>query len=153
MDKFWAVRRLSLIAAGVVAFVVIALLVGRWLTTESRERGAVLALIVAEVRGDANAMLARLAPACRADASCADAARSDAERLRRAGQPKIIAYDSKTGYALGGATGITRVAWTIVGQGLPVVQCVTVHRGGSVISGRTVELLRIGAPIGNEATC
>jgi hypothetical protein len=142
-----------LIAAGVVAFVAIALLVGRWLSTESRERSAVLTALVAQARGDGNGLLADLAPSCRRDARCAATARADAQRLKRPGKPKIIAYDSKTSYALGSATGVTRVAWTIVGRGLPVVQCVLVRRGGSVISGRTITLLRISAPIGNEATC
>jgi len=94
-----------------------------------------------------------MAPACRADARCSALVRADAAKLRRPGAPKIIAYDSKTAYALGAATGVTRVAWTIVDHGLPVVQCVLVHRGGSAISGRTVSLLRISAPIGNQATC
>jgi hypothetical protein len=148
-----AVRRPMLISAGIVVFVIVAVFVGRWLQTESRERSAVLTLLDAEARGDARAMLDQLAPSCRADPRCAATVGVAARRARRAGSPKIIAYDSKTAYALGAATGVTRVAWTIVDRGLPVVQCVVVHRGGSVISGRTVSLLRISAPIGNESTC
>ena len=146
-------RRIVVLAVAVVAFIGISFLVARWLTTESRERDRVLKLLQAQAAGDANAMLDRLAPSCRADAHCRATAESDAAKLRRPGKVKIIAYDSKTSYALGGATGRTRVAWTIVGRGLPVVQCVTVHRGGSVIAGRTVTLLAISAPIGNESTC
>jgi len=148
-----AVRRPMLITAGIVAFLVVVVFVGRWLQTESRERDAVLTVLDAEARGDARAMLGLLAPSCRADPRCVATAQLAARRARRPGSPKIIAYDSKTAYALGAATGVTRVAWTIVDHGLPVVQCVLVHRGGSAISGRTVSLLRISAPIGNQATC
>src|SRR4051794_27128152 len=119
-------RRLLLIAVGGALFIAVSLLIGRWLTTESRERDQVVGLLQAETRGDASALLARLAPSCRADPRCRATAEANAQRLRRPGSPKIIAYDSKTSYALGSATGITRVAWTIVGHGLPVVQCVVV---------------------------
>jgi hypothetical protein len=98
-------------------------------------------------------MLSLLDGSCRRDPACAKTVRANAAKLTRAGEPKIIAYDSKTAYALGDETGQTRVAWTVIDKGLPVVQCVTVHRGGSVITGRTVTLLRISAPIGNEASC
>jgi hypothetical protein len=33
------------------------------------------------------------------------------------------------------------------------VQCVLVHRGGSALGGRSVSLLAISTPIGNESTC
>ncbi|MDX6641217.1 MAG: hypothetical protein QOF12_2228 [Solirubrobacteraceae bacterium] len=146
-------RRTLLIAVGTLVFLAIALLVGRYLSTESRERAAVDRVLNAQARGDAAGMLAALDGSCRADPHCRATVVADARRLRRPGTPKIIAYDSKTSYVLGAATGTTRVAWTIVGRGLPVVQCVVVHRGGSVIAGRTVRLLRISAPIGNESTC
>jgi hypothetical protein len=35
----------------------------------------------------------------------------------------------------------------------PVVQCVEVRRSGSVLSGITVALLSLSAPISNEADC
>jgi hypothetical protein len=147
------VRRVVLITVGVLAFAAISVLVARYLTTESRERGAVSRLLDAQARGDAPGMLAELAGSCRADPRCRATVAADAQRLRRPGSPKIISYTSKTAYALGAATGVTRVAWTIVGKGLPVVQCVDVRRGGSALAGRTVTLLRISAPIGNESTC
>lgn len=146
-------RRIVLIGAGIVVFLAVSAVVARYLTTESRERNAVLKLLQAQARGDANAMLGLLAPSCRASAGCRATVQGDARRLERPGKVKIIAYDSKTSYVLGSATGRTRVAWTIVDRGLPVVQCVTVHRGGSAIAGRTVTLLAVSAPIGNEATC
>ena len=145
--------RLTLIGVGVLAFLAVSVLVGRWLTTESRERDAVHRLLSAQARGDAASMLRELAPGCRSDARCRATVSADARRLRRPGSVKIIAYDSKTSYALGGATGLTRVAWTVVGHGLPVVQCVLVRRSGTAIAGRGVTLLRISAPIGNESSC
>jgi hypothetical protein len=147
------VRRTVWIAAAVLVVAVGGFLLARYLTTENRERNAIIALLRAQAKGDADAMLRRLDPACRRDAQCVATVRSDAAKLKRAGDPKIINLDSKTAYALGAATGQTRVAWTVIDGSLPVVQCVTVHRGGSAIAGRTVTLLRISAPIGNEATC
>jgi hypothetical protein len=147
------VPRIVPIVLGVVVFVAISALVARWLTTEGRERDAVHRLLSAQARGDAGAMLRDLAPACRMDARCRATVAADARRLRRPGSVKIIAYDSKTSYALGSATGLTRVAWTVIDGGLPVVQCVLVRRTGTAIAGRGVTLLRISAPIGNESSC
>jgi hypothetical protein len=147
------VRRRVLIALGIVLFAAVALVVARYLTTEGRERGAIEDLLVAQAAGDPGRMLDQLDPACRADARCRATVEADAQKLRRAGAPKIISYTSKTAYALGSATGMTRVAWTVIDEGLPVVQCVEVHRGGSAVAGRSVTLLRISAPIGNEASC
>ena len=147
-------RRTLLIAVAVLAFLAISLLLARWLTTENSERSAIHDLLVAQVAGDAEAMLDALDPACREDAACAREAATNAERLERPGEPKILSLRSDTAYALGEATGATRVAWAITDDdGLPVVQCVEVRREGSAIAGRTVTLLRISAPIGNEASC
>jgi hypothetical protein len=88
-------------------------------------------------------------PRCRCRATVA----ANARRLRRPGEVKIIAYNSDTAYALGSATGRTRVAWTVLDGGLPVVQCVTVHRGGWALAGRSITLLRVSAPIGNTSSC
>jgi hypothetical protein len=144
-------RRLAVVAAA-VAFLLVTLLVARWLTTEGRERDAVTDLLRAQARGDAEAMLRRL-DGCRADARCVATVRADARRLRRPGRLEILSYDSATAYALGDSTGPTRVAWRVVGRGLPVVQCVDVSRGGTVLAGRSVTLRRLSAPIGLESPC
>lgn len=146
-------RRRVLIAAGAVVFLAISLVFARWLTTEGSERNAINDLLVAQARGDAPAMLDVLADGCRADNGCRAEVEANAVRLRREGSPKIISLRSGTSYAFGEATGLTRVAWTVIDGGLPVVQCVEVHRGGSALAGRTVTLRRISAPIGNEASC
>jgi hypothetical protein len=143
-------RAKLLIAVGVVAFLAISFVLARYLTTENRERDAVYALLKDQARGDAPAMLARL-DGC--DARCRAAVQSDARRLKRPGEVKILAYDSSTSYALGGASGPTRVAWTIINRQLPVVQCVEVRRGGNVLTGATISLRRLSVPIDRQGTC
>lgn len=146
-------RRRVVIAAGIVVFLAISLVIARFLATEGRERSAIVDLIAAQADGDADAMLDALGEACRSDQGCRATVQDNARRLRRSGDPKILSLMSETAYAFGEETGTTRVAWTVVDEGLPVVQCVEVHRGGSALAGRTVTLLRISAPIGNETSC
>jgi hypothetical protein len=139
-----------LIAVGVVAFLAISFVLARYLTTENRERDAVYALLRDQARGDAQAMLERL-DGC--DARCRANVEANARRLKRAGEVKILAYSSSTSYALGGASGPTRVAWTIINRQLPVVQCVEVVRGGNVLTGATISLRRLSVPIDRQGTC
>jgi hypothetical protein len=146
------VRRRLVIALAVVAFLVITLFLARWLTAEGRERDQVVALLRAQARGDARAMLAQLDD-CAAEERCAALQRANARRLRRPGKVEILAYDSATAYALGRARGPTRVAWQVEGRGLPVVQCVEVQRAGSAFGGRTITLRRLSAPIGRQSGC
>jgi hypothetical protein len=143
---------IPLVAASVVVFLAISLELARYLNTESQERGAVFAVLQAQARGDANAMLARL-DGCAKDPACAAIQRRNAQRLRRAGDVKILAYDSKTAYALGAKRGLTRVAWTVIDRGLPVVQCVDVDRRGTVLTGRAISLHRLSPPIDRQAAC
>jgi hypothetical protein len=143
-------RAKLLIAVGVVAFLAISFVLARYLLTENRERDAVLALLEDQARGDARAMLARLDDC---DARCRAAVQSNARRLKRPGDVKILAYNSSTSYALGGASGPTRVAWTIINRQLPVVQCVEVVRGGNVLTGATISLRRLSVPIDRQGTC
>jgi hypothetical protein len=143
---------IPLVAAGVLVFAAVSLLLARYLNTEGQERGAVFALLKAQARGDAGGMLGRL-DGCARDPRCVATARSDAQRLKRPGEVKILAYDSKTAYALGSARGPTRVAWTVVDRGLPVVQCVDVERTGTVLAGRAIKLRRLGPPIDRQGSC
>ena len=137
----------------VLLFLLISGALARFLSTENVERDADLALIEAQARGDVGAML-RLLPGCSRHPGCVSAARLNAAnpRLRRAGAVKILSLESATAYALTGATGRTRLAWTVIGK-LPVVQCVGVRRSGSFVTGITVTLLSLSAPIENEAGC
>jgi hypothetical protein len=135
----------------IVALVAVGL--ARWLSVENAERSDDLALVQAEARGDAAAMFAKLS-GCRATRACAAAVLADAANpeLRRAGAVKILALTSPTAYSVGGATGRTRIAWTVIGS-LPVVQCITVRRTGNPLTGVQIHLLGISAPIAGEADC
>jgi hypothetical protein len=138
-----------LIGAGVLAFLAISLLVGRWLNTDSVERGLVVELLRAQARGDAPAMLERVH--C-ADAGCVRQVRANARRLRARGELKIVLYQSGTAHALSSRTKPARVVWITPGR-LTTVQCVLVRRKGSAITGPSVTLLRVSAPIGRESSC
>lgn len=132
-------------------FLVISGLLARFLSVENAERDRDLEVLQAQANGDAAAMLAKLS-GCSASASCAATVRENATRLRRSGAVKILSLKSATAYSLTGATGKTRIAWTVIGL-LPVVQCVEVRRTGNPISGIHVSLLSLSAPIPNEADC
>jgi hypothetical protein len=143
---------LALAGAGLVVFLAISFVLARWLSAENAERDAVFAVLTAQARGDARGMLARL-DGCAGDRACVADVRRNAARLRRAGEVKILAYDSATSYALGAAHGPTRVAWTVIDRGVPVVQCVDVDRSGSVLTGRTITLRRVSLPIDRQGSC
>lgn len=134
-----------------VLFLFISGLLARFLSVENVERDADLALVQAETAGDAQRLVDRLA-GCRRQPACVALARANAARLRRAGSPKILTLGSPTAYSLTGAQGKTRLAWSVIGQ-RPVVQCLLVRRSGNFITGITVTLLAISAPIDNEGVC
>ena len=147
-------RRLRLLlGAGTVLVLLVGVLLARFLSVENTERDADLALIQAQARGDVAGMLSRL-HGCAQKPACVAAVRANAvnPRLLRSGAVKILSLESPTAYALTGATGRTRVAWTVIGK-LPVVQCVGVRRGGNPLSGITVTLLTLSTPIPNESGC
>jgi hypothetical protein len=137
---------------GALVFAAVSLLLARYLNTEGQERGAVFALLQAQARGDAGAMLKRL-DGCGPDPRCVATTRANARRLKRPGEVKILAYDSETAYALGSKRGPTRVAWTVIDRGLPIVQCVDVERAGTVLAGRAIRLRRLSPPIDRQGTC
>jgi hypothetical protein len=143
--------KIVLIALGLLLFLALSALLARWLSVENAERDKDAALLQAQATGDVPAMLAQL-DGCRRRPSCVATVREDATRLRRPGAVKILALKSSTAYSLTGASGATRLAWTVIGR-LPVVQCVQVRRSGNALTGITVALLSLSAPIPNEADC
>ncbi|HEX3432482.1 MAG TPA: hypothetical protein VHT25_00295 [Solirubrobacteraceae bacterium] len=145
------VKRIALIALGVLLFLAISVALARFLSVENVERDDEAALLTAQARGEPEAMLARLS-GCRERASCVTTVRANAERLRRAGEPKILSLKSSTAYSLVGATGRTRLAWTVIGRS-PVVQCVDVRRTGNALTGIHIHLLALSTPIPNSADC
>jgi hypothetical protein len=148
-----ALKRPVLISIAVVLFLAISGLLARFLSVENVERDDDLALIQAQARGDVGGMLARLR-GCRESPPCLASVRENASnpRLRRAGAVKILSLKSSTAYSATGATGKTRLAWTVIGE-LPVVQCIEVRRTGNPLKGITVTLVSLSAPIPNEADC
>jgi hypothetical protein len=146
-------RRIAVLCVVVVVFLALSALLARWLQVENTERDDDIALIESEIRGDAQGMVDQLS-GCRAESSCVALAKRNAAnpRLRREGEVKILQLQSPTAYSLGGATGKTRLAWTVIGK-LPVVQCVDVRRTGNAIGGVHVRLIGLSAPIQNEADC
>jgi hypothetical protein len=147
------VRRRLLVALGVIVFLALSALLARFLTSDNLEREEDVALIEAEAKGDAAGMIAKLS-GCRENASCVALQHKNASnpRLRRTGEVKVLSLTSATANSPTGATGKTRLAWTVLGQ-LPVVQCIEVKRSGNALTGVDVELLNLSAPINNEADC
>jgi hypothetical protein len=136
---------------GLVLFIAISGELARFLSAEGVERDDVSALLQAQARGRVNAMLDKLS-GCRERPSCVATLRANASKLRGPGQPKILSLKSPTAYSLTGATGTTRLAWTVIGKP-PVVQCVDVRRTGNVLTGIKIELLTLSAPISNSGDC
>ena len=138
---------------GVLLFLAISAGLARFLTTDNLEREDDVALIEAEAKGDASAMIAKLS-GCRENPSCVATVKQNAgdPRLRRPGSVKILSLSAATANSPTSETGKTRLAWTILGK-LPVVQCVTVKRTGNALTGTKVALLALSRPINNEADC
>jgi hypothetical protein len=142
-----------LLAAGVLVVLVLSGLLARYLTVENLERDDEERLVQAEARGNVTGMLDQLT-GCRRSRSCVAAVTADASdpRVRRSGAVKIIQLESPTAGSLTGATGRTRLAWTVIGTS-PVVQCVDVRRTGNFLTGIHVQLLGLSAPISGEGKC
>lgn len=138
-------------ALGLVLFLAISALLARFLSTENVERDDLLALLQAEASGNEEGMLSQLS-GCRMSPTCVASVKTNAAAVRRSGSVKIISLTSHTAYSLTGATGPTRVAWTVIGH-LPTVQCVKVKRTGNFFAGVSVALLSLSAPIPNEGDC
>ena len=142
---FWLV-------ATFVAFLFLGLsfLLARGLTGSSTERGKVLALIEAQARGDADAVLADL-PACRAEAACAETTRRTTEELARPGEVEILTYAPSAGSRSPAAR--ARRGW----RGAPASRCPSCSACACAATGRSPAAAsscwRSPRPIGLEAPC
>jgi hypothetical protein len=146
-------RLIALIAAGLVLFVAVSALLARVWSGDSAEQSAVTALLRAEARGDAAAMIKTI-KGCAASAACQAAVTADAAALKRPGQVSILQYTPSTGFSFGSTLGTARVAWEVVDATRPIVQCVRVRRAGNAVSGITIELLAISARLKHsDADC
>jgi hypothetical protein len=144
-------KRLILIAFGTIVFLAISGLLARWLSTENAERNAIYTLLRAQARGDADAMADRIS-GCAARPPCQKQMRDLATKLRRPGPVKILNLQSQTSHSLTGATGLTRVAWKAPDR-LAVVQCILVRRKGNPVTGLSITLLELNAPIARTGVC
>jgi hypothetical protein len=145
-------RRLIAIAVPVTLVVlVVGFLSARFLTTENRERDAIFTLLQREAAGDERGVLAHL-HGC--DAACAMKLHAFLPKVTGAGTVKIALLDSGTSYTLGTSTGTSRVVWVHGVDSRPIVQCVVVRRQGGPLTGRSVSLLALSAPLANnEDSC
>jgi hypothetical protein len=143
--------RLGLIAVGLLAFLAISAGLARVLGANVTERGAVVSIVRAQARGDA-AGVVRAIDGCGVRPACRAEMRDVVARVRGRGEVQVLRYDASTEFTVGRHTGDARIAWR-AGNALPVVQCVRVRRAGGPISGFTVSVLRVSAPIDLEASC
>jgi hypothetical protein len=130
---------------------VVGFLAARFLTTENRERDAIFTLLQREAAGDERGVLAQL-HGC--DAACAAKVHAFLPRVAGPGTVKIALLTSGTSYTLGTKRGTSRVVWVHGVDSRPIVQCVLVRRQGGPLTGRSVSLLALSAPLANnEDSC
>lgn len=141
-----------LIALGVIAFLAISFELARFLTAQNAERGAIVALLDDQARGDTRAVAARLA-GC--PGACGRELAATVTRARRPGKVSILRFDAPGSLGIGSRTGRSRVAWAADATrgGAAVVQCVTVRRNWGLLAGASVTLLRLSAPLPPEKGC
>ena len=144
-------QRRLLIAFGIFVFLGISLLLARALVGAGNERAAVLDVLRAEARGDADGVL-ELLPRCARDPVCARVTRERTAKLRRAGKVEILNYTPSTQAAFVDQTGTARVAWRTQVKRFPVVQCVVVKREGPLTGGGLL-LISLSNPVGLESRC
>jgi hypothetical protein len=145
-------RRLVAIAVPITLVVLaVGLLSARFLTTENRERDAIFTLLQRQAAGDERGVLAHL-HGC--DAACTAKVHAFLPKVTGTGAVKIARLDSGTSYTLGTSTGTSRVVWVHGVDSRPIVQCVVVRRQGGPLTGRSVSLLALSAPLAdNEDSC
>ncbi|MCW2985212.1 MAG: hypothetical protein JWR63_2782 [Conexibacter sp.] len=144
-------RLLAILVPVAVVFLALSFVTARFLTAENDERDLVLTLVQREAAGDERGVLALLR-GC--DAACGAKVHAFLPRVSGPGPVKIARLDSGTSYSLGTKDGWTRVVWVHGVAGRPLVQCVLVRREGSPLTGRSVSLRRLTAPLAdNEGSC
>lgn len=139
------------IAAAVVLFVVISVLVARAVGVGDAQTAAITALVQAEARGDTAGVL-RLIDGCAHSDACRARARELTATLRRPGRVSIVQVTTSTNFAVASGDGTARVAW-LVGNSLVRTQCVRVRDAGSVLTGFTIHLLRVSRRLASDASC
>lgn len=142
---------LGLIALGVIIFLAISALLARAFSVTSAEDAAITALVRAEAGGD-TATVISLIVGCRQSTACRARAATLTATLHHPGSVEIAQIQESSGFSLTSTLGTARVAW-LVGSSLPRTQCVRVRHAGDVLSGFTVELLKVSRRIVTDADC
>ncbi len=144
--------RWVLITLAVAAFLALSFELARYLSADNRERSAVFALLQDAARGDAAAAAARLESCVGA---CSTELVATVARVRRPGELRLLQFDGGRTSLAGERTSRARAAWAtdVARGGRAVVQCVTVRRKWSFVSGSSITLLRLSAPIPPESGC
>lgn len=141
-----------MIVVGVILFLAVSALLARVWSGDGAEQSAVTTLIQEEARGDAQAMIATMHD-CAPSAACRERASEDAIDLKRAGSVSVLQYQSSTGFSLASTLGTARIAWEVVDETKPIVQCVRVRRAGNALTGIHIELLEISVRLKSSANC
>jgi hypothetical protein len=139
------------IALALLVFLIISTVLARAFSIDGTERTAITLLVKDEAGGNGSAMIARIKN-CAASSACRARVALDAAALRRQGSVVILQLEPSAGFSLSGTVGTARVAWR-AGSSLPVVQCVRVRRAGNVVSGFSVELLKLSRRIPSDSNC
>ena len=139
------------IALAVVVFVAISVLVARAVGVGDAQNAAITALVKDEAHGN-TAGVEALIEGCARQPACRARAESLTASLRQPGTVSVDQLSPSTNFSVTGSTGIARVAWS-VGTSLPRTQCVRVRNAGSVLSGFTIELLRVSVRLASDASC
>ena len=142
---------LALVGAGIVLFLVISALLARAFSADGAERSAVTDLVQAEAHGNLNAALGRVLH-CGNDPTCRARVTANVVALKRPGTVSILQIEPSTSFSLGTTLGTARVAFRI-GDSHAIVQCVRVRRAGNVLSGLSIQLLSVTAPLKGTADC
>ncbi len=140
-----------MLVLGVAVFWLVSGLLARVFSLSNAEQAAVTDLVTAEAHGRAAQVIAQIR-GCAASPACRAGAQVDVATLHHPGAIQIAQYNPSAGFSLGSTTGVARVAWT-VGGSKPIVQCVEVHRAGNVLSGQSIQLVKLSARINGGADC
>jgi len=144
--------RIALILVGLLVFVGGSLAVGRILASRGAERSLLEGVIRDQAKGDAAALASGL-PNCGPGTKCRAETDALVAKVGGAGKPlEILQITGGVGSGPGAADGVARIAWH-TGSDLPVVQCVAVRKAGDVVSGFSLQILKVSKPIAREGAC
>lgn len=145
-------QKIALLVVVVILFLFVSALLARVWSGDGAEQSAVTVLLKDEARGDATAMIAAMT-GCASDPGCRSRVAANASALKRAGMVSVLQYQASTGFSLASTLGDARVAWEVVDETKPIVQCIRVRRAGNALTGIHIELLGISARLKSSGSC